>query len=629
MSLPQTSVGLELTGGYINSSGGPVDPFYAQPDGTPWPDDAAACAAVPTAFRTYRTVNVAGVAKRWTTDTDDNDLADIEKEPVWYYVEDNPDALNLSVGLLDPTVELPGGSTGNVFHGGNRNMTFGSAPYYNVFGVGVVGISTGTNFALNQFDVLAHQITVGNFFIQNRIGSNAYALLFGNGCSQNVVGSDCHDLKVGDDGRGNEFVGRCTYVELGAGCINVTLIDCSNLTDAGRLVVPPGTTNVTYRNNALVPTGSGGSGTPGSFAALTGAPDDNTSLAAVLAQLRGSKIEFFAAGPKSIDTVYFAVGTALGTGLFRPKSSYASSTAVTAQYYDVVWQALDPAFALDRANHTGFQAISTITGLSTALSAKLNTSGGTLTGAVYGLTPVPGTNDTQLATTAFVQGAKSPAKITTYIRDTATNQTGNVVLVPFNSGGYINVLINDGPTPSEFRLFDDISAPATVVGSFATVRQMGSTPLTVVGTVGSSGAAPTVIFRDCTPTTSGLYDARDVFKVDANTYLVTPHYGPQSEVYATLDYTPSITLDFNAPSVRTLLLTGDVNFANAINMAQGKSKQVVITADGTTRGISFPSAWRWYGAKPTSIAAGKEGMLTLQCLGPNQADVRAAFGVEL
>jgi hypothetical protein len=62
-------------------------------------------------------------------------------------------------------------------------------------------------------------------------------------------------------------------------------------------------------------------------------------------------------------------------------------------------------FYLDRANHTGAQAIATITGLQTALDAKGPLASPALTGVPTAPTAAPGTNTTQISTTAFVQAA--------------------------------------------------------------------------------------------------------------------------------------------------------------------------------------------------------------------------------
>jgi hypothetical protein len=62
-------------------------------------------------------------------------------------------------------------------------------------------------------------------------------------------------------------------------------------------------------------------------------------------------------------------------------------------------------YYLDRTNHTGAQAISTVTGLQSALDAKAPLASPALTGTPTAPTATAGTNTTQLATTAFVAAA--------------------------------------------------------------------------------------------------------------------------------------------------------------------------------------------------------------------------------
>lgn len=62
-----------------------------------------------------------------------------------------------------------------------------------------------------------------------------------------------------------------------------------------------------------------------------------------------------------------------------------------------------------RANHTGEQAISTVTGLQTALDAKAPIASPAFTGNPTAPTPSAADNDTSIATTAFVQGELTTA----------------------------------------------------------------------------------------------------------------------------------------------------------------------------------------------------------------------------
>ncbi len=112
--------------------------------------------------------------------------------------------------------------------------------------------------------------------------------------------------------------------------------------------------------------------------------------------------------------------------------------------------------------------------------------------------------------------------------------------------------------------------------------------------------------------------------------------GPQGaaapvEVYSTLPYTASISIDFNADAARKLTLTGNVTFAATTNKAEGKAKRLRLynsTASAVT--LSFPSSWTFYGAAaPTSLGAGKRARLTLECWGTAETDVDASYSAQL
>ncbi|MBF9239475.1 hypothetical protein I2I05_18930 [Hymenobacter sp. BT683] len=101
------------------------------------------------------------------------------------------------------------------------------------------------------------------------------------------------------------------------------------------------------------------------------------------------------------------------------------------------------------------------------------------------------------------------------------------------------------------------------------------------------------------------------------------------DVHTTLNYSPTIVLDFNAANVRSITLSGNLEFLATLNKADTKSKVVRVIADGTNRTMLFPSAWRWTNnSKPSSLAATKFAILTLWCFGANEADVVATWSPE-
>ena len=85
-------------------------------------------------------------------------------------------------------------------------------------------------------------------------------------------------------------------------------------------------------------------------------------------------------------------------------------------------------------------------------------------------------------------------------------------------------------------------------------------------------------------------------------------------------------IDFSEDQLQTISISANTTFTTA-NRAIGKSKTIKITTDGTERNLTFPS-WKFVGAKPTSQAASKIGILTCTCFGTADTDIVAAYAVE-
>ena len=100
-----------------------------------------------------------------------------------------------------------------------------------------------------------------------------------------------------------------------------------------------------------------------------------------------------------------------------------------------------------------------------------------------------------------------------------------------------------------------------------------------------------------------------------------------SDSFAALPYgTGSVILDFNAATVQTLAATGNLAFSTA-NVALLKTKELFIKNDtGTAITISGPAGWTFFpGPYPTSLAAGKQAVLTLRSLGTSDLTIKAAY----
>ncbi len=95
-----------------------------------------------------------------------------------------------------------------------------------------------------------------------------------------------------------------------------------------------------------------------------------------------------------------------------------------------------------------------------------------------------------------------------------------------------------------------------------------------------------------------------------------------------LGTTGTLTLDLNSASLRsTGALTGNITFATS-NWAAGRSVTVRVVNGSTLRTLTFPSGWKFVGAKPADIAASKVGVLTITAFGTADSDVVAAWAVE-
>jgi hypothetical protein len=115
----------------------------------------------------------------------------------------------------------------------------------------------------------------------------------------------------------------------------------------------------------------------------------------------------------------------------------------------------DGLYYLDRINHTGSQAISTVSGLQLALDAKVNLTGGTMAGALAlagvstAPTATPGTSTTQIASTAFVTAAVGAGT-------TPTNILGQLLTVD-GAGSGLDADLLDGQTGSFYTTMSNMT----------------------------------------------------------------------------------------------------------------------------------------------------------------------------
>jgi hypothetical protein len=95
-------------------------------------------------------------------------------------------------------------------------------------------------------------------------------------------------------------------------------------------------------------------------------------------------------------------------------------------------------------------------------------------------------------------------------------------------------------------------------------------------------------------------------------------------------YASSIDISFALDThwLMRLSLTGNVTFTSSGWLA-ATYKRLKITADGSTRTLTFPANWKFVGGSaPANIAANKVGILELWCDGTAETDVCARWNVQ-
>lgn len=88
-----------------------------------------------------------------------------------------------------------------------------------------------------------------------------------------------------------------------------------------------------------------------------------------------------------------------------------------------------------------------------------------------------------------------------------------------------------------------------------------------------------------------------------------------------------IDIAFNQDRMISRDATGTVTFTGS-SYEPGFSAAIRIVAGAANRSLVFPAGFKFISFKPTSIDAGKVGVLAVASFGTSEADVVAAFAVE-
>lgn len=145
----------------------------------------------------------------------------------------------------------------------------------------------------------------------------------------------------------------------------------------------------------------------------------------------------------------------------------------------------------------------------------------------------------------------------------------------------------------------------------------------------SSGGANAVL---AFPTTSqvgvGNALAESLRQAEQLSRIVKEIITDSHEIASLVTTSGAIAIDMAGGAVQNLTINGTSSFTvtNIDSMGFSYTIQIFITGSGT-RTVSFDTDWKWIGSKPTSIADGVTGCLTLTNRGSSDTDIVASYAV--
>ena len=216
----------------------------------------------------------------------------------WRFIGD-PDLNNIVRGVEGPGIVYGTGQSNNTYGTDHGNNTYGNNHDGNAYGNG-----HGSN-------------TYGTDHNSNAYGNNHANNTYGTGHNSNAHGNNHANNTYGNNLTGCTFGNSCTFLQVGANCTRVRVFNC-NGTAAVPFVIPAGSTDVEYRNNAL----------------------------------------FVAGGSDALKQDKLLTGYAIGTGA---PTAIAATETVLAALGKLEKRAVDNAPAMDYANPVTLTAATTLT----------------------------------------------------------------------------------------------------------------------------------------------------------------------------------------------------------------------------------------------------------------------------
>lgn len=431
------------------------------------------------------------------------------------------------------------------------------------------------------------------------------------------------------------------------------------------------------------------------------------ATAGKIAVFVGSTGKQIGQGSKSITELDNEIGAKETPAAAQTKADAAQSAAIAAAALDATSKAnAAQAAAVQRSNHTGAQAISTVTGLQTALDAKETPSGAqSKADAAQSAAATDATTKANAAQAAAVQrGNHTGEQAISTVTGLQTALDGKIPATEKAAAGGVATLDGGGKIPSgqlpDIAISDYLGNAANEAamlalsgqkGDWTTRTDLGTTwiitganpavlegwtqlsyptaPVTSVagktgavtlakGDVGLSNvdntsdankpvSSATQTALDAKTTPAAALAAAQAIKLDdfaapddntdldatgsvhglmpkaAVTKLATLHAPTWGTLTGT---TPALTFT-DALQNRTQTLEGNTTYS-ASGYAQGRIIELFLTGDTVLRTLDWP-AWTWLEGEPEDLAANKKMRVKLVCTGSAAADVFATYGVEL
>jgi len=149
------------------------------------------------------------------------------------------------------------------------------------------------------------------------------------------------------------------------------------------------------------------------------------------------------------------------------------------------------------------------------------------------------------------------------------------------------------------------------------------------GTVNQSGVGGyTGLYLDITQTATGS-GTKLIASLGADaapSWTLTPGGATATKIAALGTLNTTVVINLDTADVQTVALDGNTAFsATGYSATMAKAVTILITASGGNRTVTFDANWKWLGLKPSTIASGATGMLSIFSTSGAASGVVAAY----